>query len=89
MDIGSVVNQSLIGMQNSRAEMTQSAQQIAQSSVASAASAAGAPAPAASQSADLVTPLVNMQVQQQVFDSSARVLEVADQNMGALLDVKA
>lgn len=81
MDIGSVVNQSLVGMQNSRAEMTQSAQQVAQASVASATPA--------TQSADLATPLVNMQVQQQVFDSSARVLEVADQNMGALLDVKA
>lgn len=78
MDIGSVVNQSLIGMQNSRAEMTQSAQQIAQ------AGAAGA-----SQPADVVTPLVNMQQQQQVFDSSARVLEVADQAIGSLLDVKA
>lgn len=76
MDIGSVVNQSLIGMQNSRAEMTQSAQQIAQASTSS-------------QPVDIVTPLVNIQAQQQVFDSSARVLEVADQAIGALLDVKA
>lgn len=65
-------------MQSSRAEMTQSAQQIAQ-----------AGASRASQPADVVTPLVNMQQQQQVFDSSARVLEVADQAIGSLLDVKA
>lgn len=83
MDIGSVVNQSLIGMQNSRAEMTQSAQQIAQATTSTS------PAVTGSQSADLATPLVNLQVQQQVFDSSARVLEVADQTIGALLDVKA
>jgi flagellar hook protein FlgE len=83
VDIGSVVNQSLIGMQKSRAEMTQSAQQIAQATTSTS------PAVTGSQSADLTTPLVNLQVQQQVFDSSARVLEVADQTIGALLDVKA
>lgn len=76
MDIGSVVNQSLVGMQNSRAEMTQSAQQIAQASTSS-------------QPVDLAAPLINLKVQQQVFDSSARVLEVADKAIGALLDVKA
>ncbi|WP_049723457.1 hypothetical protein [Gilvimarinus polysaccharolyticus] len=78
MDIGSVVNQSLIGMQNSRAEITQSAQQIATATTSS-------------EPVDLATPLINIkqQQQQQVFDSSARVLEVADQAIGALLDVKA
>ena len=76
MDIGSVVNQSLIGMQNSRAEITQSAQQIATATTSS-------------EPVDLATPLINIKQQQQVFDSSARVLEVADQAIGALLDVKA
>lgn len=76
VDIGSVVNQSLIGMQSARTEITQAAQQVAQVSVSG-------------QPADAVTPLINMKVQQQVFDSSARVLEVADQALGSLLDVKA
>ncbi|MCP8899785.1 hypothetical protein [Gilvimarinus xylanilyticus] len=76
MDVGSVVNQSLIGMQSSRAEITQSAQQINQ-------------AAAGDTSQSLAEPLVNMQVQQQVFDSSARVLETANETMGTLLDIKA
>nr|WP_254722320.1 hypothetical protein [Gilvimarinus xylanilyticus] len=63
-------------MQSSRAEITQSAQQINQ-------------AAAGDTSQSLAEPLVNMQVQQQVFDSSARVLETANETMGTLLDIKA
>lgn len=76
MDVGSVVNQSLIGMQSSRTEIAQSAQQISQVA-------------AGDTSQSLTEPLVNMQVQQQVFDSSARVLETANETMGTLLDIKA
>lgn len=76
MDIGSVVNQGLIGMQMSHAEIVKSAEQITQVATSTV-----------SEPTSLVEPLLNMQQQQQVFDSSARVVEVGDSNIGTLLDV--
>ena len=84
MDIGSVVNQGLIGMQKSQVSMAQSAQQIAQAS-----NTQRADAPASRQSVDLVEPLLNLKIQSQVFDSSARVVKSADEAIGTLLDIKA
>lgn len=76
MDIGSVVNQSLIGLQSSQTEIAKSAQQIAQ-------------AAQGDQTQDVIEPLINIQVQQQVFDSNARVVEAADESIGTLLDINA
>lgn len=76
MDVGSVVNQSLIGLHRSQAEMTKSAQQVSQAAQGDS-------------SQDVVEPLINIKAQQQVFDSNARVLEAADQAIGTLLDTKA
>jgi hypothetical protein len=84
MDIGSVVNQGLIGMQKSQVSMAQSAQQIAQAS-----NTQRADVPASAQSGDLVEPLINLKIQSQVFDSSARVVKSADEAIGTLLDIKA
>jgi hypothetical protein len=84
MDIGSVVNQGLIGMQKSQVSMAQSAQQIAQAS-----NTQRADVPASVQSGDLVEPLINLKIQSQVFDSSARVVKSADEAIGTLLDIKA
>lgn len=83
MDIGSVVNQGLIGMQNSQVSMAQSAQQIAQAS-----GTPRADAPARVQSGDVVEPLLNLKIQSQVFDASARVVKSADETIGTLLDLK-
>lgn len=80
MDIGSVVNQGLIGMQKSQSSMLQSAQQIAQAGTTQRSN------PSAN---DLVEPLVNLKVQAQVFDSSAKVVKTADETIGTLLDIKA
>lgn len=80
MDVGSVVNQGLIGMQKSQSSMLQSAQQIAQ---------AGTTQRDNPQANDLVEPLVNLKVQAQVFDSSAKVVKTADETIGTLLDIKA
>lgn len=85
MDVGSVVNQGLIGMQKSQSSMLQSAQQIAQAGTTQPSSAPAA----SSQSADLASSLVNLKVQAQVFDSSAKVVKSADETIGTLLDVKA
>ncbi|HEY7886402.1 MAG TPA: hypothetical protein VIC08_15755 [Cellvibrionaceae bacterium] len=76
MDVGSVVNQGLIGMQQSRSEIVRSAEQITQVAQGD-------------QSQDVIEPIINMQAQQQVFDSSARVVEVGDKALGTLLDMKA
>ncbi|MDO3383396.1 hypothetical protein [Gilvimarinus algae] len=76
MDVGSVVNQSLIGLQSSRAEIVKSAEQITR-------------AAQGDQTQSIVEPLINIEAQQQVFDSSARVLEAADETIGTLLDINA
>ncbi|ACE85275.1 hypothetical protein [Cellvibrio japonicus] len=88
MDVGSVVNQGLIGMQTSQASMLQSAQQIARAGTAQP-TPANQPAPQASQEQDLVEPLVNLRVQAQVFDANAKVVKTAEETIGTLLDVKA
>ena len=85
IDLGSMVNQGLIGMQKSQASMVQSAQQIAQTSGSQDVSVSEAQ----SQPRDLAEPLVNLKIQSQVFDSSARVVKSADETLGTLLDIKA
>lgn len=73
---GAWVNQGLIGMQRSQAEMAASARQIAE-------------APASGGTTDIATPLVNLAVQSTLFDSSAKVFKTADQAIGSLLDIRA
>lgn len=80
MDVGSVVNQGLIGMQKSQTSMLQSAQQIAQ---------AGTTRRDNPQANDITESLVNLRAQSQVFDSSAKVVKSAEETIGTLLDVKA
>jgi flagellar hook protein FlgE len=79
MDVGSAVNQGLIGMQRSQSSMFQSAQQIA--------SAATQGVNASQQ--DLAENLVNLKVQQNLFDANAKVVKTANDTLGSLLDVKA
>lgn len=73
---GALVNQGLIGMQRSQAEMVSSARQVA-----SAATDNG--------NQDVVTPLVNIKAQATLFDSSARVVQTANETLGSLLDTRA
>lgn len=91
MDVGSVVNQGLIGMQTSQASMLQSAQQIAQAGTTQAVQPgqAGAAAQNGQQQQDLAEPLVNLRVQAQVFDANAKVVKTADETLGTLLDIRA
>lgn len=79
MQIGSVITQGLIGMQSSQAEMTKSASQIAQ---------AGSTQRDNPQANDVVEPMINMRLQSQLFDSSAKVVKIADEAIGSLLDIK-
>lgn len=80
MDVGSVVNQGLIGMQKSQSSMLQSAQQIAQ---------AGTTQRDSAPANDIAEPLINLKAQSQVFDSSAKVVRAADETIGTLLDIRA
>ncbi len=76
MDVGSVVNQGLIGMQQSHAEIVKSAEQVTQVAASTAPS-----------QGNVIEPLINIQQQQQVFDSSAKVVEVGLDNIGTVLDI--
>ena len=80
MDVGSAVNQGLIGMQRSQTEMARSAQQIAQAGTTQKDNPA---------KNDVVEPLVNIKVQSHVFDASAKVVKAASDAIGTLLKVKA
>lgn len=90
MDVGSVINQGLIGMQNSQSSMQQSAQQIARAgNLPTAASSSAVATSQALPLQDLVEPLVNLRIQSQVFDANAKVVKTADETLGTLLDVRA
>ena len=85
MDVGSVasgsaVNQGLIGMQRSQAEISKSAQQI----VSAGTTQRDNPA-----QNDVVESLVNIKVQTQIFDASAKIVKAADESIGTLLNAKA
>jgi flagellar hook-associated protein FlgK len=85
MDVGSVaggsaVNQGLIGMQRSQAEISKSAQQI----VSAGTTQRDNPA-----QNDVVESLVNIKAQTQVFDASAKIVKAADETIGTLLNAKA
>lgn len=85
MDVGSVasgsaVNQGLIGMQRSQAEISKSAQQI----VSAGTTQRDNPA-----QNDIVESLVNLKVQAQVFDASAKIVKTADETIGTLLNASA
>lgn len=88
---GSMVNQGLVGMQRSQAEMLRSAEQISRAATAPANEPAGPMQGEVVQAGamQIVEPLLNIKAQQQVFDSSARVVQAADENIGRLLDTSA
>jgi len=85
MDVGSAssglsVNQGLIGMQRSQAEISRSAQQI----VSAGTTQRDNPA-----QNDVVEPLVNIKAQTQIFDASAKIVKAADETIGTLLKTTA
>jgi flagellar hook-associated protein FlgK len=78
-NIGSMVNQGLLGLQNSQASMARSAQQIAEAGTTQRDNPA---------KNDLVEPLINIKVQTQVFTASAKVVKAANETIGTLLNIK-
>ena len=79
MSVG-LLNIGVTGMQQSLREMAKSADQIA--------GAVKTPAEDITLN-DISEPIVNLKMQRHVFDASAKVVEAADNTIGALLDIKA
>lgn len=80
MDVGSAVNQGLIGMQRSQTEIARSAQQILKAGTTERDNPA---------QNDVVESLVNIKAQTQIFDASAKIIKAADETIGTLLKTKA
>ncbi len=80
MDVGSAVNQGLIGMQRSQTEISRSAQQILKAGTTERNNPA---------QNDIVESLVNIKAQTQVFDASAKIVKAADETIGTLLKTRA
>jgi len=80
MDVGSAVNQGLIGMQRSQSEISRSAQQIVKAGTTERDNPA---------KSDIVESLVNIKAQTQVFDASAKIVKAADETIGTLLKTRA
>lgn len=75
---GSAFQQGVIGLQNSSQSMLESANELVRS---------GAEERTVT-STDIVEPMVNIYQQQHLFDASAKVVKVADEALGALIDIK-
>jgi hypothetical protein len=80
MDVGSVLNQGLAGLQRSQGEIARSAQQIAKAGTTERDNPA---------KNDVTEALVNIKAQTQVFNSSAKVVKAADETVGTLLNTRA
>ena len=80
MDVGSAVNQGLIGMQRSQSEISRSAQQIVKAGTTERDNPA---------KNDIVESLVNIKAQSQIFDASAKIVKSADETIGTLLKTRA
>jgi len=101
--INSVMSEGLRGMQNSQREMLKSADEIAKANVRedpATQSVDQRPAPTneplsavtrpveSDSGGDIVEPLIELRRQEQVFDASAKLISVADDALGSLIDVK-
>ncbi|MFT7387049.1 MAG: flagellar hook-associated protein FlgK [Candidatus Endobugula sp.] len=78
--ISTVFQQGISGMQNSSRSITESANEIVLSGTLERAPLA---------STDIVEPMINIQQEQHVFNASAKIIDVADQALGALIDIEA
>lgn len=79
MAINSIMNIGVQGMRQTYGEIAKSADQIVK---------AGAAKPEQFSEADIVEPIVNMKMEQHIFDASARIVKTADDVLGTLMDIK-
>jgi len=74
----SVLQQGLIGLEKSTQSIRESANELVRSGTVERPPAA----------TDIVEPLVNINKQQHLFDASAKVVKMADETLGALINIK-
>ena len=86
--MGPLLNEGLRGMQQSYQKMTQSAQQIARQHLPQGESSRQGElqTPATASADNLVKPIVEMKQQQHIFTASAKVVSVASDTIGSLID---
>ncbi|MFT6388267.1 MAG: flagellar hook-associated protein FlgK [Cellvibrionaceae bacterium] len=77
--VSSVFQQGVNGLQNSSRSMLESANELVSSGVVERTTGVAT---------DIVEPMINIQKQQNLFDASAKVVQVADEALGALIDIK-
>ena len=80
MTLSSVMQTGLNGMLNSQSEIQKSAEQIVR---------AGTVDSDTSTATDFAEPIINMKIEQRVFDASAKIVKTADEMLGTLMDIKA
>lgn len=80
MNINSALQTGLYGMQQSQANIQESANQIVR---------AGTLEKDSSTTTDVVEPIVNMKMEQHIFDASAKIVKTADEMLGTLMDISA
>ena len=95
MVIGSAFEQGIYGLQQSQRDMIASAQRVVGESPFPRANGVGETVDTglsvqgSNEIFDAVSPLVDMRMQQHVFDASANVIKIADETLGALIDTRA
>jgi len=77
--VSSVFQQGVNGLQNSSRSMLESANELVRSGTVERTTGVAT---------DIVEPMINIQKQQNLFDASAKVIKVADEALGALIDIK-
>ena len=80
MALSSVMQTGLNGMLRSQAEIQKSAEQIVR---------AGTIDKDSSTITDFAEPIVNMKIEQHVFDASAKIVKTADGMLGTLMNIRA
>lgn len=77
--IGNVFQQGVNGLHSSSRSMAESASEIVR---------AGTVESTTPMATDIVESIINITQQQHLFDASAKVVKVADEALGALIDIK-
>ena len=80
MTLSSVMQTGLNGMLNSQNNIQQSAEQIVR---------AGTVDRDTSTQNDFAEPIVNMKIEQRVFDASAKIVKTADEMLGTVMNIQA
>lgn len=96
--INSVLNTGLQGMQQSQQNIQTAAQEINSAGAALSETAKQSSSDVGQNNSDsarqvstqdLIDPIVDLKIEQHVFDASAKIVKTADEMLGTLMDIKA